>query len=119
MFTDDIVICREQVEGNLEGWRYAPEGRGIKVSRSETEYMCVNERDQSEIVSLQGGEVKKVEDFKYLGSTMQSNRKIEVKMHVQTGSTKKPCVFFKQYPRLKIAFVCVFSISIVKERRFR
>lgn len=95
MFTDDIVICREQVEGNPEGWSYALERRGIKVSRSKIEYVCANERDQSETVNLQGGEVKKAEDFKYLGSTIQSNgeRGIKVKKRVQTGCTKNPaCV---------------------------
>ncbi|KAK3557179.1 hypothetical protein QTP70_024693 [Hemibagrus guttatus] len=76
MFADDIVICsenREQVEENLDRWRLALEGRGMKVSRSKTEYMCVNEREGSETVRLQGEEVKKVQEFKYLGSTVQSN----------------------------------------------
>ncbi|KAK3565616.1 hypothetical protein QTP86_012938 [Hemibagrus guttatus] len=62
MFADDIVICsesREQVEENLERWRFALERRGMKVSRSKTEYMCVNEREGSGTVRLQGEEVKK------------------------------------------------------------
>ncbi|KAK3527832.1 hypothetical protein QTP86_006897 [Hemibagrus guttatus] len=65
MFADDIVICsesREQVEENH-----------LKVSCSKTEYMCVNEREGSGTVRLQGEEVKKVQEFKYLGSTVQSN----------------------------------------------
>ncbi|KAK3522431.1 hypothetical protein QTP86_010638 [Hemibagrus guttatus] len=76
MFADDIVICsesREQVEENLERWRFALERRGMKVSHSKTEYMCVNEREGSGTVRLQGEEVKKVQEFKYLGSTVQSN----------------------------------------------
>ncbi|KAK3506858.1 hypothetical protein QTP70_029531, partial [Hemibagrus guttatus] len=76
IFADEIVICsesREQVEGNLERWRFALERRGMKVSRSKTEYMCVNEREGSGTVRLQGEEVKKVQEFKYLGSTVQSN----------------------------------------------
>ena len=43
MFADDIVICsesKEQMERSLEKWRYALERRGLKVSRSKTEYMC-------------------------------------------------------------------------------
>ncbi|TKS65343.1 R2DM Retrovirus-related Pol polyprotein from type II retrotransposable element [Collichthys lucidus] len=67
MFADDIVICsesREQVEEKLERWRFALERRGIKFSHSKTEYMCVNERDASGRVKLQGEEIKKVEDFK-------------------------------------------------------
>ncbi|KAK3568688.1 hypothetical protein QTP86_013448 [Hemibagrus guttatus] len=54
MFADDIVICsesREQVEENLERWRFALERRGMKVSRSKTEYMCVNEREGSGTVT--------------------------------------------------------------------
>ncbi|KAK3506607.1 hypothetical protein QTP70_011017 [Hemibagrus guttatus] len=90
MFADDIVICsesREQVEENLERWRFALERRGMKVSRSKTEYMCVNEREGSGTVRLQGEEVKKVQEFKYLGSTVQSNgeRGKEVKKRVQAG----------------------------------
>ncbi|KAK3535468.1 hypothetical protein QTP70_016891 [Hemibagrus guttatus] len=90
MFTDDIVICsesREQVEENLERWRFALERRGMKVSRSKTEYMCVNEREGSGTVRLQGEEVKKVQEFKYLGSTVQSNGECgkEVKKRMQAG----------------------------------
>ncbi|KAK3519647.1 hypothetical protein QTP86_002962, partial [Hemibagrus guttatus] len=90
MFADDIVICsesREQVEENLEMWRFALERRGMKVSHSKTEYMCVNEREGSGTVRLQGEEVKKVQEFKYLGSTVQSNGECgkEVKKRVQAG----------------------------------
>ncbi|KAK3506251.1 hypothetical protein QTP70_033602, partial [Hemibagrus guttatus] len=90
MFADDIVICSEsraQVEENLERWRFALERRGMKVSRSKTEYMCVNEREGSGTVRLQGEEVKKVQEFKYLGSTVQSNGECgkEVKKRVQAG----------------------------------
>ncbi|KAK3564226.1 hypothetical protein QTP86_011199 [Hemibagrus guttatus] len=90
MFADDIVICsesREQVEESLERWRFVLERRGMKVSRSKTEYMCVNEREGSGTVRLQGEEVKKVQEFKYLGSTVQSNGECgkEVKKRVQAG----------------------------------
>ncbi|KAK3543468.1 hypothetical protein QTP70_022062, partial [Hemibagrus guttatus] len=90
MFADDIVICsesREQVEENLERWRFALERRGMKVSGSKTEYMCVNEREGSGTLRLQGEEVKKVQEFKYLGSTVQSNGECgkEVKKRVQAG----------------------------------
>ncbi|KAK3560783.1 hypothetical protein QTP86_019476 [Hemibagrus guttatus] len=90
MFADDIVNCsesREQVEESLKRWRFALERRGMKVSRSKTEYMCVNERERSGTVRLQGEEVKKVQEFKYLGSTVQSNGECgkEVKKRVQAG----------------------------------
>ncbi|KAK3533160.1 hypothetical protein QTP70_012245 [Hemibagrus guttatus] len=94
MFADDIVICsesREQVEENLERWRFALERRGMKVSRSKTEYMCVNEREGSGTVRLQGEEVKKVQEFKYLGSTVQSNGECgkEVKKHAGEAAGRR------------------------------
>ena len=45
LFADDIMTCeetRKEVERTLECWRYALERREIKVSRSKTEYLCVN-----------------------------------------------------------------------------
>ena len=73
---DDIVICSEskqQVEEKLESWRYDLERRGMKVNRIKTEYICVNERQKNGTVKTQGEEVAKVEDLKYLGSTVQIN----------------------------------------------
>ena len=50
----------------------------------------MNERNPSGAVSLQGAEMKKVEDFKHLGSTVQSNGECgkEVKKQVGTGGEK-------------------------------
>ncbi|KAK3543780.1 hypothetical protein QTP70_027194 [Hemibagrus guttatus] len=46
MFADDLVICsesREQVEENLERWRFALERRGMKVSRIQSNGECGKE----------------------------------------------------------------------------
>ena len=92
MFADDIVICsesKEQVEDKLESWISALGRRGMKVKRRKTEYMCVNERQDNGngTVTMQVAEVAKVEDFKYLGSTVQSNGECgrEVKKRVKAG----------------------------------
>ena len=72
MFADDIVICsesKEQAEEKLESSRYALERRGMKVNRRKTR-IHVNERQDNGTVKMQGEEV---EDFKYLGSTVQNN----------------------------------------------
>ncbi|KAK3534565.1 hypothetical protein QTP86_016662, partial [Hemibagrus guttatus] len=83
-----IVICsesREEVEMSLERWRSALERRGMKVCRDKTEYMQVNEREDSKMVQLKGAEVRKVDEFKYLGSAVQGNGECgrEVKKRVQ------------------------------------
>lgn len=45
---------REQLEENLNRWRFfSPERRQVKVSRSETEYMWVNETETSAKMELQ------------------------------------------------------------------
>ena len=90
MFADDIVICsesKERVEEKPESWRYALERRGMKVRRGKSEYLCVNERQVNGTVKMQGEEVAKVEDFKYLRSTVQRNGECgrEVKKRVQAG----------------------------------
>ncbi|XP_065645289.1 uncharacterized protein LOC136075780 [Hydra vulgaris] len=76
-----------QVEVNLERWRYALESRGMKVSRSKTEYMCVNERADGGQVQLQGVDLVKIDKFTYLGSRVQSNggSEREVKKRMQAG----------------------------------
>ena len=90
MFADDIVICgpsKEQVEEDLEQWRHALERRGMKVSRRKTEYLCVNGREEGGTIQMQGTELAKVEEFRYLGSTVQSNGQCdrEVKRRIQAG----------------------------------
>ena len=90
LFADDIVICeeiREEVEWRLESWKYALERRGIKVSRSKTEYLCINAGNDDETVKMDDAKVPRVKEFKYLGSTVQEcgGCEREVKKRVQAG----------------------------------
>ena len=90
LFADDIVICkeiREEVEQRLESWKYALERRGMKVSRSKTEYLCINGRNDDEIVKMEDAKVPRVKEFKYLGSTVQESGgcEREVKKRVEAG----------------------------------
>ncbi|KAK3564554.1 hypothetical protein QTP86_022796 [Hemibagrus guttatus] len=78
MFADDIVICsesREQVEENLERWRFALERRGMKVSRIQSNGECgkeVKKRVQAETVSLRKRQESELEvtaeDVEMLGN---------------------------------------------------
>ena len=94
LFADDIVICersREQAEESLERWRNALERRGMRISRDKTEYLCLNGRPAAgSSVKLQGAELAKVDEFKYLGSMVQENGKCEreVKKRIQAGWSK-------------------------------
>ena len=69
LFADDIVICeetREEVERRLECWRHELERRGMKVSRSKTEYLCINGGNDDETVKMEDTKVPRVKEFKYL-----------------------------------------------------
>ena len=70
MFADDTVICketREEVDWRLEPWKYALERRGMKVSRSKTEYLCINGENDDKTVKMEDTKVPRVKEFKYLG----------------------------------------------------
>ena len=90
LFADNIAICeetRKKVERRLESWKYALERRGMKVSRSKTEYLCINGGNDDETVKMEDTKVPRVKEFKYLGSTVQESGDCEreVKKRVQTG----------------------------------
>ena len=89
LFADDIVICEEtrEVERRLESWKYALERRGMKVSRSKTEYLCINGGNDKETVKMENTKVPRIKEFKYLRSTVQESGgcEREVKKRVQAG----------------------------------
>ena len=90
LFAEDIVICeetREEVERRLESWMYALEKRGMKVSRSKTKYLCINDGNDDETVKMEDAKVPRIKEFKYSGSTVQESGscKREVKKRVQAG----------------------------------
>ena len=75
MFADDVVLCgREKnvLELELEQWREALEKRGMKVSRTKRDYMSLNGTPLGS-VKMQSAQLPQVTEFKYLGSTLQSD----------------------------------------------
>ena len=89
LFADDIVLCcnsRERVERKVELWRRALEDRGLKVSRSKTEYLSFNDESVGD-VTLQGNNMKRVGSFKYLGSIVAENGDLDVEIahRIQAG----------------------------------
>ena len=90
MFADDVVLIQEQkelLETEIENWRDALETRGLKVSRSKTEYVCFNKKSEQEPPKLQDNVLKESEEFKYVGSTIHKDgsSKPEVNKRIQAG----------------------------------
>ena len=51
----------------IQTWRDTgtTRGKGMKVSRNKTDYRCVNERESSGAVRLEGVEMVKVDECEY------------------------------------------------------
>ena len=66
LFADDLVLCvntRKEAEEQLELWRRAIENKGLRVSRSKTEYLPPSSCHDSK-VKLGEDEIKNVTTFK-------------------------------------------------------
>ena len=71
LFADDLVLVSEtaeDVEEELEKWRAIIENKGLRISRSKTEYLVPSH--QQGVVKLKGEPLPSVNSFKYLGSVI-------------------------------------------------
>ena len=94
LFADDIVICketREEVKRRLESWSYALEKRGMNVSRSKTEYLCINRGNDDKTVKMEDTKVPRVKEFKYLGSTMKESAGCEREVNKRVQAVVCKC----------------------------
>ena len=64
LFADDLVLVSEtveEVEEELERWRAVIENKGLRISRSKTEYMV--QSHQQGVVKLEGEPLPSVKQF--------------------------------------------------------
>ena len=82
-----LFAKRPRKERRLESWKHALERRGIKVSKSKTEYLCINGGNNEETVKMKDTKLPRVKEFKYLRSMVQESGSCdrEVKKRVQAG----------------------------------
>ena len=78
----------------------------MKVSRRKTKYMCVSETENGGIDKLQGAEVVKVREFRYLGTTLQTSgdcgrETIECRQMEQLEKSIRSNLIEECQPRLK------------------
>ena len=50
----------------------------MKVSRSKTEYLCINGGNDDKTVNMEDTKVPRVKEFKYLGSTVQESGGLQI-----------------------------------------
>ncbi|KAM2387188.1 hypothetical protein ACFX1X_039558 [Malus domestica] len=97
LFADDIVLIDETQEGvnaKLNLWREVLESKGLRLSRSKTEYMeCKFSANggQNELgVRIEDQEIPKSDRFRYLGSILQKNGELDGDLNhrIQAGWMK-------------------------------
>ncbi|KAM1087697.1 hypothetical protein ACFX2B_013050 [Malus domestica] len=97
LFADDIVLIDETQEGvnaKLNLWREVLESKGLRLSRSKTEYMeCKFSANggQNELgVRIGDQEIPKSDRFRYLGSILQNNGELDGDLNhrIQAGWMK-------------------------------
>ena len=80
LFADDLVLVSEtveEVEEELERWRADIENKGLRISRSKTEYLQVPSHQQR-VVKLEGEPLPSVNSFKYFGSVIMGVDGVEM-----------------------------------------
>ncbi|KAD4179745.1 hypothetical protein E3N88_28336 [Mikania micrantha] len=92
---DELASGRNEdnINARLEEWRLALERKGLRISRSKTEYLYYNfsgSISEENQVTIGDQEVPKTTKFKYLGSFVQSDGDIDsdVAHRVQAGWKK-------------------------------
>jgi hypothetical protein len=97
LFADDIVLVAEKKQDlnvRLEEWRIALERKGLRISRSKTEYLFCNFSggidEENTQITIGGQAVPQTTKFKYLGSFVQCDGDIDcdVAHRVQAGWCK-------------------------------
>ncbi|XP_022024491.1 uncharacterized protein LOC110924806 [Helianthus annuus] len=84
LFANDIVLVadsKQSLNVRLEEWRAALKGRGLRISRSKTEYLYCDfsgvDNDEDIQITIDGQVVPQVTKFKYLGSFVQRDGEID------------------------------------------
>ncbi|XP_035841366.1 uncharacterized protein LOC110919430 [Helianthus annuus] len=94
LLADDIVLVadsKQSLNVRLEEWRAALEDRGLRISRSKTEYLYCDfsgvDNDEDIQITIDGQVVPQVTKFKYLGSFVQREGEIDsdVAHRIQVG----------------------------------
>ncbi len=90
LFADDIVlVCKTKAELRikLSQWKKALEDRGLKISRTKTEYLSFNDFEDGSEMKMDDEIIKKVPAFKYLGSHVAEDGELDVEINhrIQSG----------------------------------
>ena len=76
IFADDVVIWREEqkeTQEKLNLWNRMFRSFGMKISKNKTVVMSCSKKDTRMKIELEGEQLENVDQFKYLGSSVDKN----------------------------------------------
>nr|XP_027224790.1 uncharacterized protein LOC113816996 [Penaeus vannamei] len=92
LFADDIdivLVCNteESLRDKLSQWKRALEDRGLKISRTKSEYLSFNDFEEENGVEMDDEVIKRLPAFIYLGSHVTEDGELDVavKQRIQSG----------------------------------
>ena len=90
MYADEHVIVaehREELQGALEEWNDMFKKHGLKMNLDKTEVMWVRIEREELNIRLEGKDIKRVNNFVYLGGNISENGRVEVEVRrrIQAG----------------------------------
>ena len=95
LYADDLAITgrtQGELEVRLHTWQRSMEAKGLKINSSKTEVVAVSKTNtlQVNIRDLHGEQIKQVEAFRYLGTTINQDGscKGEVQARIKRAWTK-------------------------------
>jgi len=104
-FADDIALLSDTCEKAqllLQRVESAAEIIGLHINEKKTEYVVYNQKE-SDIVSQNGNYLKRVEDFKYLGSWINTSEKdISTRIGLAWAAANKMDVIWKSNLNIKL-----------------
>ncbi|XP_047000606.1 uncharacterized protein LOC124616342 [Schistocerca americana] len=120
VFAGDVVLCQQSIdrlEKKLEDWRKTLEERGMKISRTKSEYLALTDV-QMRSCKIQEDELKSVSKFKYLGLEDSKARKLSGVLcdkNVSIGSKRK---VYKSVVRPAMIYRAeTWPITVAQERK--
>lgn len=90
MFADDMAIVTDSeknLQYNLEVLEKELQKINMKINIGKTKSMIVSRENKTHSIKLQGKQIEQVESFKYLGSIIENNGKIDKEINDRMGKT--------------------------------
>lgn len=92
VFADDVVITagsEKKLQENLKIWKEKMEEEGMEININKTKIMVIGDKDIKINIEINNVKIEQVEEFKYLGVTLEETGKQEAEINERIDKTIK------------------------------